>query len=150
MIIQPLGAFSAPLHPRGQGGKFAAKGSGGSSGSTTAPKTSAGTRAAKTSKRPAPNGLGYSTKQWAQLQQLEATAKAGGKLDAHQAHELHQAHEKRLAAMGKTPKAKASTTPKAKAAVKPKNTKAKTTKAKTVKVVKATPKTRRTAVTIRF
>jgi hypothetical protein len=103
--------WSPALHPRGVGGRFAVKGAPAKgSPAKAAPATPAASRA------PAPNGLGYSAARWRQLQALEAAAKSGRKLDAHQEHELHVAHDKRLAADGiiqVTPK-KAPKAPKAK------------------------------------
>ena len=97
-MIPGGGAFNAQLHPRAPGGKFAAKGTG-----STAP---AGQQRTAGRKPPArrgtavqPNGLGYSAKQWAQLRQYAAMARAGKKLDRHQLHLLHQAHQRRLAAL---------------------------------------------------
>jgi hypothetical protein len=101
-------AWNPNLHPR-VGGKFAPKGSASSSAGASRKPAGRRTAAAK------PNGLGYSTAQWKQLQGLEALAKAGKKLDAHQKHELHVAHQKRLAAMAKAAKPKAPAKPKAKA-----------------------------------
>jgi hypothetical protein len=94
--------FTPSLHPRGAGGKFAAKAGG---GSAAAPKkTTAKTAKTTPAAAPAPNGLGYSGARWKQLQALEAAAKSGTKLDAHQQHELHAAHQKRLAALAKAPR----------------------------------------------
>jgi hypothetical protein len=111
-------AFNGGLHPRAPagatgGGRFVAGGGGGGGSSSG----SGGSKTAKGKKTAKPNGLGYSASQWAQLQQLEAKAKAGGKLDAHQKHLLHQAHKRRLAAMGTAPKAKAAAAPKPKVKV---------------------------------
>ena len=94
-------------------GSIAAAGQGGGSSSSSAPKKAA----------PQPNGLGYSSAQWKQLQQLEAKAKSGQKLDAHEQHLLHVAHEKRLKAMAKP-------APKPKAKAKPKTAKKTTAKKK--------------------
>lgn len=133
-------AFNPSLHPRvaagsAGGGRFAAKG-GGSAGSTPMARKPAVRKApGKKSKAVAPNGLGYSAKQWANLQKLEAEAHAGKKLDAHQLHELHVAHEKHLAAIGKAPKPARH----AKAAAKPKTARKHRAKSTTART-KAAPK----------
>lgn len=129
-------AFSEQLHPRApvgtsNGGQFTAGSSSSSSKSTTAK----GSKPAAKTATVAPNGLGYTSAQWAQLQQLEAMAKAGKKLDAHQEHELHVAHQKKLAAMAKP---KTAAKPKAKKAVAKKATVKKAAPKKTT--AKAAPK----------
>jgi hypothetical protein len=130
MMVQPPGGFQGNLHPRAPkgspgGGQFA-PGGGGAAASSSSART-APARKGSTAARPAarPNGLGYSAKAWSHLQALEARVKAGGKLDAHEKHQLHVAHEKRLAAMKGGTKAKPkaakprNATPKPKAAAKP-------------------------------
>jgi hypothetical protein len=151
MMVQPPGGFQGNLHPRAPkgspgGGQFA-PGGGGAAASSSSART-APARKGSTAARPAarPNGLGYSNAQWSHLQALEAKAKAGGKLDAHELHQLHVAHQKRAAAMAKpkaTPKPKA-----AKKAAKPKATpKLKAAKPRTASARKpAAPATRRVTV----
>lgn len=124
MRVQPPGGFNGALHPRVHG-KFAAKGTGTttSSGTTRQGTTRRGTASRRSGGVP-PNGLGYSTKQWAQLRQLAAMARAGKHLDAHQLHLLAQAHKRRLNVLaGKSAVAK----PKRKAAAKPRRATAKRT-----------------------
>lgn len=98
MIPGGFTQFNPQLHPRAPGGKFAAKGTGTTASSGT-PRQGTGRRGTASRRRGSavpPNGLGYSAKQWAQLRQLAAMARAGKKLDAHQLHLLHQAHQRRL------------------------------------------------------
>jgi hypothetical protein len=101
--------FNPQLHPRDAVGKFAAKGGSSSGGAAAAKPPRAAAKTARTASSAAPNGLGYSAAQWKSLQHLEAAAREGKKLDAHQKHELHVAHEKRLAALGKPKPAKPKT-----------------------------------------